>query len=586
MASMQYSAKSRAGAAKRIGVVLDMFDVRYQAELLKQLRLAALQRRTELVVFPGGRLGSQDRGCPRRKSLYELVSSAALDGAILLSSCLSSEVGPSVMQDFCRGILLPLCSIGDAVAGVPSLLVNNEQGMRQLTKHLIVDHGYRHLGFLRGPEGNGEADLRYRVFCEELAAQGMQADPALVRDGNFLLESGRAAMASLLEQSSELDAVVAANDYMALGALEALTTGKLPRRIAVVGFDNIAETSFSMPTLTTVEQPLALLAESAVRCILSQLQGDQVPERSTIETVVVVRRSCGCSPERRAAGRAAERAGAKPGNFELEFTRRREAIMAGLSRASRGFFRGARNWEATLVGALLDDLRGVPGDVFMSAVENTLRGISSTHSETWRFHDVLTVLRSEVLQLLTAHPSERAHAEDLFQLARVLAGEAVVRVHAQGRLELERTTRALNDLGTAVAQSTDADTLRSLLRAELPKLGLRQAFVALYHAPPREEGPRRATLFFSLDAALPQPQGEYSAHELLPDAIWRAVPSLNWVVLPLFFQDRDLGFALLELELDDGAFYDSIGQHLSVGLSGAVHASSPSSLVGRVREAD
>jgi hypothetical protein len=223
--------------------------------------------------------------------------------------------------------------------------------------------------------------------------------------------------------------------------------------------------------------------------------------------------------------------------------------------------------------------------VFMSAVENTLRGISSTHSETWRFHDVLTVLRSEVLQLLTAHPSERAHAEDLFQLARVLAGEAVVRVHAQGRLELERTTRALNDLGTAVAQSADADTLRSLLRAELSKLGLRQAFVALYHAPLREEGPRRATLFFSLDATLPQPQAEYSAHDLLPDAIWRAVPSLNWVVLPLFFRDRDLGFALLELELDDGAFYDSIGQHLSVGLSGAVHASSPSSPGGCASEA-
>lgn len=125
---MQYSAKSRAGG-KRIGVVLDMFDARYQAELLKQLRLAALQRRTELVVFPGGRLGSQDRGCPRRKSVYELVSSAALDGAILLSSCLSAEVGPSVMLDFCRGLGVPLCSIGDAVAGVPSLLVNNEQGI-------------------------------------------------------------------------------------------------------------------------------------------------------------------------------------------------------------------------------------------------------------------------------------------------------------------------------------------------------------------------------------------------------------------------------------------------------------------------
>jgi DNA-binding LacI/PurR family transcriptional regulator len=75
-------------------------------------------------------------------------------------------------------------------------------------------------------------------------------------------------MASLLEQASELDAVVAANDYIALGTLEALTTSKLPRRIAVVGFDNIAETSFSMPAMRKSRLTMPCVLPAPIRYTL------------------------------------------------------------------------------------------------------------------------------------------------------------------------------------------------------------------------------------------------------------------------------------------------------------------------------
>jgi phosphoserine phosphatase RsbU/P len=332
---MHYAPKGRAGAGmrKRVAVILDMFDAKYQSELVQQLRFAALQRLTELVVYPGGWLASDARGGARRRAVFDLVSADSVDGVIVLSSCLSGDVGATGLQSFCERFAgLPLCTIGEPVGTLPCAVVDNEHGVRAILKHLIVDHGYRRIGFIRGPVGNADADTRHRICCSELAAHAIDFDASLVRIGDFLSESGRVAMDSLLDDAADtLDAVVAANDYMALGALEALAQrgSRLQRTIAVTGFDDIDEANFSAPPLTTVEQPFAALGASAVRCIHAQLQHEKVPARSMLHTSLVIRRSCGCTPDEQTEP-AAPMQRDSIGNFEVKFMLQREALMAEL----------------------------------------------------------------------------------------------------------------------------------------------------------------------------------------------------------------------------------------------------------------
>jgi sigma-B regulation protein RsbU (phosphoserine phosphatase) len=559
---------------KRIAVLLDMFDAKYQSELVQQLRLAALQRLTELVVYPGGWLASDARGGARRRAVFDLVSADSVDGVIVLSSCLSGEVGATGLQSFCERFAgLPLCTIGEPVGNLPSAVVDNEHGVRALLKHLIVDHGYRRIGLIRGPVGNAEADTRYRTSCRELAAHAIDFDPSLVRVGDFLSESGRVAMDSLLDAAADtLDAVVAANDYMALGALEALArrAGRLRRTIAVTGFDDIDDANFSAPPLTTVEQPFADLGASAVRCIHSQLQHEQVPAQVVLHTSLVIRRSCGCTPDGDAEPAALMLRGSI-GNFEVKFMLQREALMAELSRASRGSFRGLGNWEVTLIAALVDDLRGMPGDVFEAATDRVLRNLDGAKAEVWRFQDVVTALRLRTLRILGEHAPERARAEDLFQLAFRMTTQAVMRRQAGSRLALERTWRVLNDLGTGMAQCSDQATFTAVLDRELPRLGVRQAFLSSYLDPISDGQPRRAQLLYGLDKSIRIAAADHEpflARALLPTRLASAVPSLSWVVLPLFFRELDQGFALVELHANEGATYEALRVHLSVGLAG------------------
>jgi DNA-binding LacI/PurR family transcriptional regulator len=108
--------------------------------------------------------------------------------------------------------------------------------------------------------------------------------------GDFTRESGTTAMQQLLADDPEIDAVFAASDLMAIGALGALRTAgrRVPDDVAVAGFDDIGLASFSEPPLTTVRQPVADVAA----CIVQMLLGDEPPTAPVIlPTELVIRES-------------------------------------------------------------------------------------------------------------------------------------------------------------------------------------------------------------------------------------------------------------------------------------------------------
>lgn len=562
------------GLGKRVAVIVDSIDVKYQAALVRHIRLAAEQRRIQVLVFPGGILGSPHKGACQRNHLYELIGSSCIDGIILLSPTVASQVGHAGLVEFCqRFVGLPLCSIGERIDGIPSVVINNERGVRDMVRHLVVDHGYRRFGFIHGSPGNVEDESRFRAYCSELESLGVNVDPSLAPTGDFLLESGRAAMDDLLSRPGvELDAVFACNDYMALGALESiyLHNPQLMRPPAVVGFDNIDESNVSMPPLSTIEQPLAQMAETAIRAILTQIQGKQAAEVYCLEPWLVLRRSCGCASfVNRQPDTILLPTKSNSGNLELRFSHRRECILAEMSRTARGCLRGVTNWESTLLTALIDQLRGIPGNTFPIAVDQLLRGLSSHETELWRVNDVLAALRLQTLQVLGDSAPERTQAEELFQVARSLVSEAVVRAQALTRLRIERLLRHINEVGVALNECTDTNDLRQRLTAEIPKLGTKQLIIATIRANSGNLGQHTASLFFALrlpERALFAPSETFAAVNLLPERLWAAEYDNSFVVLPLFVASEILGIALVDFEIDHGAVYEALRLQLSASL--------------------
>ncbi len=281
-----------------IGILVDLLEDRYQNTVLRGIADAAAEQDVNLICFAGGGLNSPERFGRQRNKIFDLVSAESVDALLLMSGTLGNYIGPAEMTRFCeRFDAVPICSIAVALEGIPSILVDNATGMRQAVVHLIHTHNCKRIAFIRGPEENEEAEHRYRVYRDVLEEHGLPLLEELVVSGDFQKTAGVEAVNVFFDDRRDPpDAIVAADDYMALGVIEALQARGLdvPRDVAVVGFDDVEEARFTEPPLTTVHQPLYEKGRFATETILAMLRGEAVADRLVMHTDLVTRTSCGC----------------------------------------------------------------------------------------------------------------------------------------------------------------------------------------------------------------------------------------------------------------------------------------------------
>lgn len=163
---------------------------------------------------------------------------------------------------------------------VSCLLVDSEMGAYEATTHLISS-GCERIAMITGPaSGAGSATYgrmqRYAGYCRALVESDRAVDPEMVVEGTFRYESGRDAMRWLLSRPQPPDAVFAANDMMALGAMSVVRDAglRIPDDIALVGFDNVPMTALTSPALTTLAMPMAELGHVAATLLDDQLRHD------------------------------------------------------------------------------------------------------------------------------------------------------------------------------------------------------------------------------------------------------------------------------------------------------------------------
>ena len=187
---------------------------------------------------------------------------------------------------------------GTVAAGQPGVAVgcDNLQGGHDAAAH-VVGLGRRNIAFLGDPsEHYPEFRERHRGYLQALSAAGLSADPRMQVDAISTEQSGYEAAARLLASGAPLDAIVAASDLIAIGALRALQERGIdvPARVSVVGFDDIPAASLTHPQLTTVMQDTRRAGEMLVDTLVQLVCGGRAGNRM-LPTKLIVRRSCGAT---------------------------------------------------------------------------------------------------------------------------------------------------------------------------------------------------------------------------------------------------------------------------------------------------
>jgi LacI family transcriptional regulator len=182
-------------------------------------------------------------------------------------------------------------------SGIFSVATDNYQGGVMAVRHLL-DCGRRKIAHISGPSTWWEADERKRGWREVLTSAGLDAPENHCVEGNWSSASGQQAFAQLIKTFPDMDALFVGNDQMALGALrEALRRGiAVPEQLAVVGFDNLPESAYFFPSLTTIAQDLQLLGEQSVQSVVEMIESRQqgqpmIAQSKFIQPTLIIRES-------------------------------------------------------------------------------------------------------------------------------------------------------------------------------------------------------------------------------------------------------------------------------------------------------
>jgi LacI family transcriptional regulator len=224
-----------------------------------------------------------------------LTLSGKVDGLLIGEGILA----PPVLAKLAKRLPLVVVAGDTTQRGVDVVSADNWSGAHALLEHLVAEHGRRRLFHIDGPGTAPDAQER-RMAMHSIIAAHPGTELVGSFSGLFSVLSGREGAAAMVEAGGPLpDALICANDQMAIGALRELAVRgiRVPDDIAVVGFDDIFPASLCDPPLTTVHQPIRKLGEVACDRLTERIADPGLrPKQQLLPTELVLRSSCGCPP--------------------------------------------------------------------------------------------------------------------------------------------------------------------------------------------------------------------------------------------------------------------------------------------------
>ncbi len=283
---------ARVLAAKKtntIGLILPEISGFYFSPLLHGIEEAISDTEYDLLVHSS--VSRQDNASPPTGKLGEHNT----DGLLIYTASVSTEE-ISRLHSHGFPMVLLLQSPPDDLK-IPSVTIENKTGAFKIVNHLIEAHGHRKIAFLAGPENEEDATWREQGYREALTSHGISINNKLISMGGFDTPTAQNSVAEWISKGVKFDAIFAADDDSAIGAINALqyTDLRVPEDIAIVGFDDVYVSQYLSPPLTTVQVPIEQAGYTAAAQLIHLLRQEAVEPHVQLPTKLIIRRSCGCS---------------------------------------------------------------------------------------------------------------------------------------------------------------------------------------------------------------------------------------------------------------------------------------------------
>lgn len=283
---------------KTIGIIL--FDITgyYQQQLVHTLSKTASKRGYNLLTFSAFTIyGSDTKNAAGEHNILHLIPYEQLDALIVCHDTFNSnEAVEELWKLVTERCQAPIISIRKKVNGCYNILVEDTDAIPAFVRHFHDVHHFDRIAFMSGPYNHPDAIFRLERYKEAMAELGLDCPEEYIFEGNFWRDCALDAAKHFMSLKKRPQAIVCANDYMALSLCKELTLQgySVPHDIAISGFDDVRDARANVPPLTTCYVSVPDMAEKAMETIDTLLNGKEAPACTFVPTKIIIRNSCGC----------------------------------------------------------------------------------------------------------------------------------------------------------------------------------------------------------------------------------------------------------------------------------------------------
>lgn len=285
---------------KRIGLVVGEQDNDYSYTLVSNIRKVAAELDYDVFVFAN--YGTYDHNLllygEGESSVYKIPVLDTFDGFIIDETLFNIEgMAKDVYDYFNKNAKCPIAYLKGRSERFHDLMLSDRDAIKEITNHFIKEHGFTDIVHLTGRWELQDAKNRYNGYADAMLEAGLNPDgDGMIYYGDYWTNKcGEAVAYYIKKRNGKLpQAIVCANDYMAVGVIEELQKlgYKVPDDICVSGFDNEEDSRFHK--ITTLDANVAEFGRTAMTTLHKAILGEEVPKEVFIPTKLILRNSCGC----------------------------------------------------------------------------------------------------------------------------------------------------------------------------------------------------------------------------------------------------------------------------------------------------
>ena len=232
------------------------------------------------------------------KTIFKIPDFDTFEGIIVDESVLHLEGMADELYEYLRqNAKCPVVYIKSVREAFKSVLFSDKQAMKDITNHFIHDHGFTHICHMAGRWDLQDAHERADGYREAMEEAGLTVTDDMIFYGDYWKNKGREAADQFLGKGEMPQAIVCANDFMAIALSRELNSRgiRIPDDICISGYDNAVEGQDFVVPITTFEADGRLMAREAFSIIQKQLKHEDVPSISYVRNRMILRNSCGCN---------------------------------------------------------------------------------------------------------------------------------------------------------------------------------------------------------------------------------------------------------------------------------------------------